>query len=104
MDNQRARGCLRRNTCFSGVRAVAAVEVVGLHAVESTMGAATILADYFCFLTVGNRISPSAELRVVRQKMIKTTVFYTFLCISGELAPFCDDVMLTSSWARVRRR
>ena len=45
MENERARGCLRRNTCFNGVWAVAAVEVVGLHMVELTMGAATIVED-----------------------------------------------------------
>jgi hypothetical protein len=75
MENERARGCLRRNTCFNGVWAVAAVEVVGLYMVESTMGAATIVADDFCFLTVGNQISPSAELQVVRQRMVKKQRF-----------------------------
>ena len=96
MENERARGCLRRNTCLNGVWAVAAVEVVGLCMVESTMEATTIVADDFCFLTVGNQISPSAELQFVRQRMLKNDGFYPFLCISGELALFCDDIMLTS--------
>ena len=68
MDNERARGCRWRNTCFIGVWAVAAVEEVGLSMVESTMEAATVVADDFCFLTIGNQIRLQLSSRLFGRK------------------------------------
>ena len=104
MENERARGCLRRNTCLNGVWAVAAVEVVGLCMVESAMEGATVVADDFCFLTVGNQIRLQLSSRLIGSKHGKMTVFGPFLCILGDLALFCDDVMLTSWWVRGTER
>ena len=53
---------------FNGVWAVAAVEKVELSVVESTMEAAAVVADEFCFPTVGNQICAQLSSRFFGSK------------------------------------
>ena len=75
---EKARGRRRRNTCFNGGRAVAAVEQVELGMVELTVDAAIVVADDFWISTVGSQIRLQLSSRLIGSKHGKMTVFGPF--------------------------